>query len=312
MSTSLRLLTLFAIQFLIFGMGVSSAEIPPGDQLNVSVTSGTTPVEMTFHFCPSGEVQRGKPQPLPEPTGNPVIDKLKRGALLGFMRGFYMAKTEVSHAQYAAVMSEEAVNTVHNRLVSGESEGLTADYPIRGVTLEEAAEFCRTLQRVQAEQSGNTATIEARKYRLPTHDEWQYACRGVATADEVAEVPHFNSWPELSQMPKDILSDCQDTWTQQLRKTTEFVGTQEECLEVMLNQENPARGVEIFSKFLQAGIGGQRDYATTLTSPRPVGASLPNRWQLQDFHGNVFEWTLVIRNQDEFSAMWDSYLQRGR
>jgi formylglycine-generating enzyme required for sulfatase activity/uncharacterized caspase-like protein len=55
----------------------------------------------------------------------------------------------------------------------------TSDFPVENVSWEEAGEFCKKLSaRFQERKHG-------RKYRLPTEAEWEYACRGAHSTDEV-------------------------------------------------------------------------------------------------------------------------------
>jgi formylglycine-generating enzyme required for sulfatase activity len=51
----------------------------------------------------------------------------------------------------------------------------TSEFPVENVSWDEAVEFCKKLSaRAQEEKMG-------RKYRLPSEEEWEYACRGGAT-----------------------------------------------------------------------------------------------------------------------------------
>ncbi len=72
-------------------------------------------------------------------------------------RGFYMSTTEVTKAQYRAIMDT-------NLSRKG------GDNPVRLVSWDDAVEFCRKL----SEKEGRT-------YLLPTEAEWEYACRAGTT-----------------------------------------------------------------------------------------------------------------------------------
>ena len=71
---------------------------------------------------------------------------------------FYIGSTEVTQAQYAAIME---TNPSHFK---GE------DNPVETVSWNNAVEFCRKLSE-----------MEGKKYRLPTEAEWEYACRAGTT-----------------------------------------------------------------------------------------------------------------------------------
>ncbi|MEK6299545.1 MAG: SUMF1/EgtB/PvdO family nonheme iron enzyme [Acidobacteriota bacterium] len=80
---------------------------------------------------------------------------------------FYMAKYEVTQAQWRAVTHLPRVN---RDLVSDPSKFKGDNLPVEQVSWEDATEFCARLSRASG-----------RIYRLPTEAEWEYACRGGMT-----------------------------------------------------------------------------------------------------------------------------------
>ena len=76
------------------------------------------------------------------------------------VRSFYMGKSPITQAQYAAVMSE------YPAYFQG------GDRPVETVSWHDAVEFCQKLSQ-----------LTDRHYRLPSEAEWEYACRaGTTTA----------------------------------------------------------------------------------------------------------------------------------
>ena len=73
-------------------------------------------------------------------------------------RGFYMSTTEVTQAQYRAIMR------------TNPSRRKGEDNPVEQVSWNDAVEFCRKLSE-----------NEGRTYLLPTEAEWEYACRAGTT-----------------------------------------------------------------------------------------------------------------------------------
>ena len=73
-------------------------------------------------------------------------------------KGFYMATTEVTQAQWQAVMGNNP------SYFNGD------DLPVELVLWHDATEFCRKLSEK-----------EGKRYRLPTEAEWEYACRAGTT-----------------------------------------------------------------------------------------------------------------------------------
>jgi formylglycine-generating enzyme required for sulfatase activity len=72
--------------------------------------------------------------------------------------GFWLGKTEVTQAQYQAIMG------------TNPSKFKGPSNPVEQVSWEEASEFCRKL----SQRAGKT-------YNLPTEAQWEYACRAGTT-----------------------------------------------------------------------------------------------------------------------------------
>jgi len=81
---------------------------------------------------------------------------------------FWMAKTEVTQAQYEQVMG------------SNPSRFKGADLPVESVSWNDAMEFCRKLTALER-QAGRLP--EGFEYTLPTEAQWEYACRAGTTGD---------------------------------------------------------------------------------------------------------------------------------
>lgn len=104
---------------------------------------------------------------------------------------FYLGTTEVTQAQWKAIMKE---NPSHFQRHSAEPAGILTDvsdaeidrFPVESVTWHEAQDFLDRL---------NLAANEADWiYRLPTDAEWEYACRGgpMNSPEESAFDYHFD------------------------------------------------------------------------------------------------------------------------
>ncbi|WP_161603380.1 formylglycine-generating enzyme family protein [Blastopirellula marina] len=263
-------------------------------------------VALRFRFCPAGEVVRGRPAEIP--SGNTLADKLRRGRMVGAVEHFYMGETEVSQGQLRAILGEDAMAMIAERMLGGAEGTHDPALPVRGLTLFEAGKFCEKLQEFDRQAQGGVPTLEDRHFRIPTHDEWQYACRAIQDAQHAAELPQFNAWPRLQNISKDVLADCQDVWSKKLNAPAPFVGSQDQILQIIAAHDNPVRGVEILSAFLQAGLGVQRSYATAELVPQPIGSGQPNNWNITEMHGNVFEWTIAETNKDAAKKLWEALM----
>ncbi|WP_169852996.1 formylglycine-generating enzyme family protein [Anaerohalosphaera lusitana] len=110
----------------------------------------TNSVGMKLVWIPAGEFMMGSSEDdkFAEPYERPQ-HKVR------LTNGFWMGTTEVTQAQYEAVMGENP----------GKPKG--QNLPITGVSFKDAMEFCERLSEA-----------ENRNYSLPTEAQWEYACRG--------------------------------------------------------------------------------------------------------------------------------------
>ncbi|TAE92057.1 MAG: formylglycine-generating enzyme family protein [Verrucomicrobia bacterium] len=165
---------------------------------------------MTFCWCPAGDFTMGSP----ESEGGRSFDEKQFKVTL--TKGFWMAKTEVTQAQWQAVMG------------SNPSEFQGENLPVEHVSWNDAQEFLQKLNALIGSEDGG-------KMVLPTESQWEYACRaGEAgpfsggTIDEVAwhsdnsgsnthpvGTKKSNEWG-LYDMHGNVWEWCQDWYDDQL------------------------------------------------------------------------------------------------
>lgn len=97
-------------------------------------------------------------------------------------RGFWLGKTEVTQAQYAAVMES---NPSTFKAVGG-------DAPVERVSWIDAMAFCRKLN--ERERAAGRLP-EGYAFTLPTEAQWEYACRA-GTTEAYAGEPEAMAWHE--------------------------------------------------------------------------------------------------------------------
>ncbi len=111
-------------------------------------------VPFEFRWCPPGQFLMGSPPGTESKYGDRFVQQHK----VKLTRGYWMTATEVTQAQYAAVMG-------HNPSFWVRKDGGT--HPVEQVTWGDAASFCKKLSALDKDF----------EYRLPTEAEWEYACR---------------------------------------------------------------------------------------------------------------------------------------
>lgn len=92
----------------------------------------------------------------------------QRGPLVKISRGYWIGKTEVTQAQWQAIMKN---NPSGSRLPVG---------PVENVTWDDAMAYCRELTK--SERAAGRLPV-GMAYTLPTEAQWEYACRAGTDGD---------------------------------------------------------------------------------------------------------------------------------
>ena len=161
-------------------------------------------------------------------------------------RDFRMGKYEVTQAQWEAVMGENP------------SEFKGADHPVENVSWNDCQAF---LEKLNAHPAARASGLV---FRLPTVEEWEFACRAGSTNDYCR------------------LADGTEITEATLGRVAWF-------------GENAATRPRWLSRFLAFAERlvdrvHEVDWSEKV-SHRSVGRKEPNAWGLHDMHGNVWEWT---------------------
>ena len=161
-------------------------------------------------------------------------------------RNFRMGKYEVTQAQWEAVTGENP------------SEFKGADYPVENVSWDDCQAF---LEKLNAHPVARASGLV---FRLPTEEEWEFACRAGST----------NAYCRLAD------------GTEITEGTLGRVAWFDE------NLSTRPRWLSRFLAFAERIIDRvhEVDWSETVTH-KPVGRKEPNAWGLYDLHGNVWEWT---------------------
>lgn len=115
--------------------------------------------EIKLVAIPAGEFAMGSPHDAPDREH----DEAPR--IVRIPRPFHMSATEVTQAQWTAVMGK--------RQCAFEGD----DRPVESVSWKDAVAFCERLSK-----------LENRTYRLPSEAEWEYACRAGSTPAQASDL----------------------------------------------------------------------------------------------------------------------------
>ncbi len=119
-------------------------------------------VELTLCWCPPGTLLMGSPAS----EARRVADEIQHEVTS--TRGFWMAKTETTKAQWATLKSDNP------------SYFKGSSLPVERVAWDEAAAFAAALTELLRQEGKLEAGWE---FRLPSEAQWEYACRaGTTTA----------------------------------------------------------------------------------------------------------------------------------
>ena len=161
-------------------------------------------------------------------------------------RDYRMGKYEVTQAQWEAVMGENP------------SYFKGADHPVENVSWDDCQAFLEKLNVHPAARASGLV------FRLPTEEEWEFACRAGSTND-------FCRLADGTEITEATLGHV--AWFDE-------------------NLSTRPRWLARFLDFAERLVDRVRevDWSETL-SHKPVGRKKPNAWGLYDLHGNVWEWT---------------------
>lgn len=300
------------------GMSTSaawSASLKAGDVLHISVSTPQGPVDLTLRYCPVGVCVPGKPRP--ESVKPQTLGLLSIAGPID-VQSFYLSETEVSLADFAKVMGASSYAQFAER-VAKENERFAGDLvqkvkeqagdcPAFDVTLEEGIEFCRILNRLDplATQSGE---IERRRFRIPSHLEWQYACRADATAKSRHIRPHFALWPaDVDALSKTDREKGREEWKEMGHREDEFVASQPQMAEMIESRwrnDNP-KPLDVLFSLLKLGIGVERDFSRPAAAVPRLRNDKANAWGFYGMHEGVREWCLSeLRSQAIARTFWE-------
>ena len=161
-------------------------------QKTITIAIPGSEVRLTMNWIPAGTFTMGSP------VAEWMRSEDEKQRPVRIVKGFYMGIYEVTQEQYQAVMS-----TNPSWFATGAADGdVQEKRPVEHVTWLDAVEFCNTLSEkagldpvytlINTTTNTSTGAIESgtvtqdlskNGYRLPSEEEWEYACRaGTTTA----------------------------------------------------------------------------------------------------------------------------------
>lgn len=148
----------------------------------------TNSIGMEFRLIPSGTFMMGASPGANVPYYEKAIHQVE------ISKAFYMGMTEVTQAQWKAVMGKNPSRRKDDNL------------PVEKVSWADAVEFCSKLSEIEGEI-----------YRLPTEAEWEYACRaGTETmyywGNAAADAVDYAWFDDNSSKPHQVGTKLPNAW----------------------------------------------------------------------------------------------------
>ena len=277
----------------------------PGELTEWSTSAKTPSPKIRFRFCPAGTIRPGKPAAANAGAANsPPLS----------VREFYLSETEVTLAQFRDVLGDEglaplktlaskysAIPQLFETVQKGQME------PAFCVALDGAVDFCNRLQTTSDDNRRQMAqpSLDTRLFRLPSHVEWQYAARAVASADNQASQPHFGRWIRFAELSPANQQKCQEVWAS-LGHGDRFPDNQDSYLELSRTTDaaQQEKVKEILTEAFSKAFGSAPRTASGLGAIQPVGSTRPNAWNLTDIHEGVTEWTMWATRIERTRDLW--------
>jgi formylglycine-generating enzyme required for sulfatase activity len=313
----------------LLASGAPAAEPAPGELKEVTVKGKLGNVSIRFHYCPVGRLRPDRPLPpaATEPAGGagntpapaPDFDTIP-------ITPFYITETEITLQQFRDLLGDAALNDVLYRIervtkihmdftdVLKEALQRNEAFPVAMTAREDARAFCNGLRdSYSAATASEAGGIVEYMFRIPTHYEWQYACRARTDPNATPTFPHFDVWADPAQLKKVYdahRAEIDELWkkVQETRRDGRpFQGTQEDVIAILDQLEPPTESLtkgianvplKILSWYLEvARPSDRKDFAATQSEHAPkVKSGRPNAWGIYDMHDGVHEWVIVARS----------------
>ncbi len=156
--------------------GEEPPEVRPGSEIY------TNSIGMKFSLIPSGSFVMGSPDGTGSTTSRPVNTEEggrstdERQHYVTLSKAFYMQTTEVTQAQYLAVMGSNPSYFS----ASGWGADCGLNCPVETVSWNEAQDF---IDALNASESRTSCNLQPNRcYSLPTESQWEYAARGATVS----------------------------------------------------------------------------------------------------------------------------------
>lgn len=270
----------------------------PGEQREVFFTGADgEECVIAFRWCPPGRI----------PAGDPASPSSWHES-----EGFWISETEVSLQQFECIAGHQALQEfkeayfdkpgyqktgmdavdqqvdTERAKVNAQLFGNTA-FPVNGVSATRAEAFCDDVTiafHANQDQPGHSSMFSTFQFRLPTHFEWQYACRGLSGRK------HFVNWPanparvpagDFENYREFLRKEDPDAYEKHRVVFDSFDGTEDAMIRLLTHQAPEVR--DVATTLLGFLLDADPDL-------KQVTSCEADSWGIRGMHGNVAEWVL--------------------
>ena len=276
--------------------------------LEISLDDGTS-LSIPLVLCSPPTTGEGAE---PSPNADSKSSPNSRAYLMATTELSFDAFQKIAPQLYESVIERWKGNSTRYRAEIEKMIGEAGLYPVIGLELSEVANVFEELNTRVKHNPLSGELLSTWVLRLPSASEWEHAMR---SGKSEQELPYFNSWEAISNLPEREQKILSDVWSQKFPGEP-FNGTQVDLKRLVdSGQAQDIQNYLHFFNFFLKGVGRSSwEDIDALESARIVSSdSMPasaTNWGVQGAHRGYPEWVIMSPDQKAASERWPEFLNQ--